>query len=137
MSALNLFLYLVRFSTNFLSVHSLAVNLLVHILTPLTVISLLSTQTSTVSWIFLTLSLSLGVHHLPLPEPHVVHGGAAVPGGEDEPLVDDGTTTDPLDVSTFLLSQEAEEGELSNGGILPSQDEGGFATLHSALLSLQ
>ena len=51
--------------------------------------------------------LTLGVRHLPLAEPHVVHGGATVGGGEDVPLVDDGAATDPLDVSPLLPAQEA------------------------------
>ena len=72
----------------------------------------------------LAVNVLLGLLHPPLAQPDEVHPGATVGGGEDEPLVDDGAATGPLDASPFLLAQEAEEGELSNSCVLSAQHEG-------------
>ena len=54
---------------------------------------------------------------LPLAQPDEVHSGAAVGSGEDEPLVDDGATALPGDVSLLARAQQGHEGELSDLGV--------------------
>ena len=85
----------------------------------------------------LTVNVLLRLLHPPLPQPDEVHPGAAVGGGQDEPLVDDGAATHPLDISPLSSTQEAEEGKLSNAGVLPAEDEGEAGPIQSALLAVQ
>ena len=128
--------HLVRCSTGSDSLHCLTVNPLAG---PLTLTRGGATLLLSPPSLRLTVLqvLTLGVHHLPLAQSHVVHSVATVGGGEDEPLVDDGAATEPLDSSTSLLPQESEERELSNAGVLSAQDEGGAASLQAALIFLQ
>ena len=63
--------------------------------------------------------------------------GAAVGGGEDEPLVDEGSSTDPPGVSPLSPPHQSQEGELTQVGGLASKDEGEGRSGQAAVLPVQ